>query len=332
MRAPPHRPHLPLARVHAKPTAAVSRNFAVTSTPPHPHLPPHHPSRPRPLATAVTLTSTSPRRRCFGTTTTPTSTQQLSGRLVMTATTTSTATVSTRRRRHLDSADSPPPTTIAPNSTPARHRNSRHNATPTRHRLDGANTHLGDVNWHPDPTSIGTRRRNAQQLCRHLKTAAPAPATSPPLKTPLSRHGRHRHLDIATPPLLDTPATPASTQHLSRPPRRGRLVTTPTTASTASSRPPPRRRRHLDSANSAPPQHNAIPTRHHLLDCTATNLGNINRHPDPTSTGTRQHHIPITRMTQLWQGCPNTRDDDDGQRGRATMTGDGGAITTGDDR
>ncbi|KAH9007817.1 hypothetical protein EDB84DRAFT_1584635 [Lactarius hengduanensis] len=187
---------------------------------------------------------------------------------------------------------------------------------------------LTRVHTNPLPPSRGSCSK-AQQLCRHLKTAAPAPATSPPLKTPLSRHGRHRHLDVATPPLLDTPATPASTQHLS-----GRLVTTPTTASTASSRPPPCRRRHLDSANSAPPQHNAIPTRHRLLDCTATDLGDVNRHPDHTSTGTRRRHIPITRTTQLWQGCPNTRDDDDGRRGRATMTGDGGRsrrATTGDD-
>ncbi|KAH9012329.1 hypothetical protein EDB84DRAFT_1644763 [Lactarius hengduanensis] len=161
MRAPPHRPHLPLARVHAKPTAAVSR--AATS------LSPQHPcTRTCRLTTLQDPVlsprpSPSPQRHHAAAASArlpPTSTQQLSGRLVLTATTTSTATVSTRRRRHLDSADSPPPTTVAPNSTPARRRNSRHNATPTHHRLDGANTHIGDVNWHPDPTSIGTRRRN----------------------------------------------------------------------------------------------------------------------------------------------------------------------------
>ncbi|KAH9167796.1 hypothetical protein EDB89DRAFT_2074549 [Lactarius sanguifluus] len=34
------------------------------------------------------------------------------------------------------------------------------------------------------------------------KPTAPTPATSPPLKTPPSRHGRHTHIDAATLPLL----------------------------------------------------------------------------------------------------------------------------------
>ncbi|KAH9011302.1 hypothetical protein EDB84DRAFT_1445245 [Lactarius hengduanensis] len=76
---------------------------------------------------------------------------------------------------------------------------------------------------------------------------------------------------------------------------------------------PPHHNCHLDSANSAPPQHNATPTCHRL-DCTATYLGDVNRHPDPTSTGTRWRHIPITRTTHLWQGCPNTCDDNNDDR------------------
>ncbi|KAH9012538.1 hypothetical protein EDB84DRAFT_1642918, partial [Lactarius hengduanensis] len=78
--APP--PH-PYAR-NLKPTAAVSRllrsNSVVTSKPPHPHLPPHHPLRPRRLDAAVVRTSTSLRCRRFDTAATPASTQRLSGR------------------------------------------------------------------------------------------------------------------------------------------------------------------------------------------------------------------------------------------------------------
>ncbi|KAH9008951.1 hypothetical protein EDB84DRAFT_1584306 [Lactarius hengduanensis] len=147
-----------------------------------------------------------------------------------------------------------------------------------------------------------------------------------PSRHPLSRHGRlgtstspRRHCSTRLPP-------PASTQHLS-----GHLVTTPTTASTASSRPPPRRRHHLDSANSAPPQHNAIPTHHRLLDCTATDLGDVNRHPDHTSTGTRRpphtHNEDDAAMARV---SKHTR-----RRRQATGTGNDDrrrrAITTGDD-
>ncbi|KAH9009588.1 hypothetical protein EDB84DRAFT_1584049, partial [Lactarius hengduanensis] len=117
----------------------------------------------------------------------------------------------------------------------------------------------------PLPPSRGSCSK-AQQLRRHLKTAAPAPATSPPLKTPPSRRGRRPHLDVATRAAASTRLPPQPPPATQRSPRRGRLVTTPTTASTASSRPLSlprpsqcRRRRYLDSANPAPAQHNAIP-------------------------------------------------------------------------
>ncbi|KAH9010116.1 hypothetical protein EDB84DRAFT_1583888 [Lactarius hengduanensis] len=164
--------------------------------------------------------------------------------------------------------------------------------------------HLTRMHANPLPPSRGSCSK-AQQLRRHLKTAAPAPApaTSPPLKTPPSRRGRRPHLDVATPPPLRHGCHPRLHPATQRLPRRGRLVTTPTTASTASSRPrslpqPPqrrRRRRHLDSANPAPPQHNAIPTCHHLV-CAATHLGDVNQHPGPTSTGTRRRHVHWRRL------------------------------------
>ncbi|KAH9034283.1 hypothetical protein EDB84DRAFT_1438165 [Lactarius hengduanensis] len=70
-------------KTHCRRLAALvlrRSNFVVTSKPPHPHLPPHHPLRPRRLDAAVVRTSTSLRRRRFDTAATPASTQRLSGR------------------------------------------------------------------------------------------------------------------------------------------------------------------------------------------------------------------------------------------------------------
>ncbi|KAH9013527.1 hypothetical protein EDB84DRAFT_1640267, partial [Lactarius hengduanensis] len=162
--------------------------------------------------------------------------------------------------------------------------------------------HLTRMHANPLPPSRGSCSK-AQQLRRHLKTAAPAPATSPPLKTPPSRRGRRPHLDVATPPPLRHGCHPCLHPATQRLPRRrpsrhdpyhrlDRLVTTTITTSTATTA--------AAAATStaltlAPPQHNAIPTRHHLI-CAATHLGDVNRHPGPTSTGTRRRHVHWRRL------------------------------------
>ncbi|KAH9014394.1 hypothetical protein EDB84DRAFT_1680173 [Lactarius hengduanensis] len=174
-----------------------------------------------------------------------------------------------------------------------------------------------------------TCRSPAQQLRRHLKTAAPAlaPVTSPPLKTPPFRHGRHPHLDAAAaasarlppppPPSNSAAAATRSSCHV-RYDRLDRLVTAVTTISTATTPPPPLRQRQLGLAtttappnsarrrDSAPPQHNAIPTvtaSTAPAPTSATSTG----HPDPTSTGTRRRHPNVATSTAPPRHRPRCR-------------------------
>ncbi|KAH9169704.1 hypothetical protein EDB89DRAFT_1908349 [Lactarius sanguifluus] len=69
-------------QIHCRRLAALvlrCSNLVVTSKPPQPHLPPHHPSRPHRLDTAVIYTLMSSCRRHFNMVATSASTQQLSG-------------------------------------------------------------------------------------------------------------------------------------------------------------------------------------------------------------------------------------------------------------
>ncbi|KAH9009023.1 hypothetical protein EDB84DRAFT_1446578 [Lactarius hengduanensis] len=153
-------------------------------------------------------------------------------------------------------------------------------------------------------------------LTGHTNTTPPTSQTLPSCGC-LFHHHQHIHILQPPPPEPDAPDNPSPTLGYGYVGVRVRVAlenprVTPGNPYLPPPR-PPRHNCHLDSANSAPPQHNATPTCHRL-DCTATYLGDVNRHPDPTSTGTRWRHIPITRTTHLWQGCPNTCDDDNDDR------------------
>ncbi|KAH9036108.1 hypothetical protein EDB85DRAFT_2143240 [Lactarius pseudohatsudake] len=67
-----------------------------------------------------------------------------------------------------------------------------------RHQTTSVSPPQASAVPHPYARKPTATVSKVQQLRRRLKTAAPAPATLPPLKT-LSRHGRHPHLNVATP-------------------------------------------------------------------------------------------------------------------------------------
>ncbi|KAH9004861.1 hypothetical protein EDB84DRAFT_1584791, partial [Lactarius hengduanensis] len=189
-------------------------NSVVTSKPPHPHLPPHHPLRPRHLDAAVVRTSTSLRRRRFDTAATPGSTQQLSGCHDVAvssrplppprpprhnhdhyldchnAAAAATSTALTRPGPNttpfplVTTSSAPPPTSATSTGTPA----------PPRQAHDGA-TYTGAISTRP----LLPRRRCSDKFSiffffflSHLWYR-----TLPP---PLPRHGRHRHSDPLRPP------------------------------------------------------------------------------------------------------------------------------------
>ncbi|KAH9010582.1 hypothetical protein EDB84DRAFT_1583657 [Lactarius hengduanensis] len=217
-------------------------NSVVTSKPPHPHLPPHHPLRPRRLDAAVVRTSTSLRRRRFDTAATG-STQQLSGchdaafssrplppprpprhdhdhyldRHNAAAAATSTALTRPRPNTTpfplVTTSSAPPPTSATSTGTPA----------PPRQARDGA-TYTGAVSTQP----LLPRRRRSDK-------------TLPP---PLPRHGRHRHSD---------PLRPPPTPHASTTPT-GAVPTRPSLPRPAPTLPPhagpPRTPRHGATATS----------------------------------------------------------------------------------
>ncbi|KAH9008555.1 hypothetical protein EDB84DRAFT_1584426 [Lactarius hengduanensis] len=241
-------------------------NSVVTSKPPHPHLPPHHPLRPRRLDAAVVRTSTSLRRRRFDTAATG-STQQLSGchdaafssrplppprpprhdhdhyldRHNAAAAATSTALTRPRPNTTpfplVTTSSAPPPTSATSTGTPA----------PPRQARDGA-TYTGAVSTRP---LLPRRRRSdkfsifsfffsfSSQLVQDSATAA-APTWSPP------------PLRSAT-----TPTNTARLNHAHRRRPDSALTATPCAHPATTRRPathaPPRRHCHLNTIATPPP-------------------------------------------------------------------------------
>ncbi|KAH9162542.1 hypothetical protein EDB89DRAFT_2079557 [Lactarius sanguifluus] len=136
----------------------------------------------------------SPHRRCFDTAATPASTEQFSSRHDVAVSSQPLPPLRHDHHHTAAAATSTAPTRPHPNTTPSPPVTTLTVPSPS-------GTHIGDVNWHPDPprrAHDGTTYTGAVSTCHYCHIGITQDSTTPPLP----QHGPPPLQSATTPPTL----------------------------------------------------------------------------------------------------------------------------------